>query len=696
MEREMHKKYTLFTIAAGAVFWAIYAFLPSLPVPGIEIGMVYSLGIIAVLILLFIMTYSLRKRLARGIPGRLDKWLWAHIYLGILALFIVALHAEFRFGWDYNTIAVIFLVLVVVTGAIGRYFYSSVPAKMMSEQENILGRLDEVMDSLDGLLENKSKPFQKIIGTELNTPSLISSKAGYWEGIRSSLEIIPDEEKEEFEKAVTLLEEKVRLESRSVSQMQYRPLFQGWLAVHLLVTIGLIVFIPLHILDDSFAKFQPTESDFGHPQECRQCHQRQYDEWIGSMHAYAQVSPVFVAFNDAVKNTGLGTFCVKCHTPIGIAIGEGALTPNEERADISLMGVQCDSCHIIEKNHGLVSGDIPMAPGRTKYGPFGSGKDGDPKAVRNSEHRSVQADFLQSSEFCGSCHDVVDSKDLRIEEAFTEWQESVYAEKGITCQDCHMRALPGLAGQEKVKGPAAIMFGKEMPERLLSNHSMIGPDNHLIDTFPYPDNIEENKRIQMDYLEKKNFLLQNCATLEIIAPETVPRSSDFNVEVKVENTGAGHGIPTGFTAERQVWIEIVVKDADGNVLFVSGDLDDNKDLRNNHSHAVEEGKVPLDEYLINFQSKFVKGIYDDGTYEEVLLPFKAFDIIKNNLMPFEPKSGIYPVSLPRNTKGPISVEARLRYRNLPPYLLDFLGVGELKDRLVINDMATGSTSIAIR
>jgi len=129
---------------------------------------------------------------------------------------------------------------------------------------------------------------------------------------------------------------------------------------------------------------------------------------------------------------------------------------------------------------------------------------------------------------------------------------------------------------------------------------------------------------------------------------------------------------------------------------VSGDLDSNKDLRNSHSHAVEAGEVPLDKYLINFQSKFVKGIHEDGTYEEVLLPFKAFDIIKNSLMPFESKSGIYPVSLPQNVKGPIKVEARLRYRNLPPYLLDFLGVGEYKDRLVINNMATGNTSIAIR
>ena len=259
-----------------------------------------------------------------------------------------------------------------------------------------------------------------------------------------------------------------------------------------------------------------------------------------------------------------------------------------------------------------------------------------------------------------------------------------------------MRALPGVANQKKVKGPAAIMFGKEMPERLLSDHSMIGPDNHLIDDFPYPDNIEENKRIQAVYLEKKNYLLQNCAEIELIAPDNVTSPSEFEIEVKVTNTGAGHGIPTGFTAERQVWIELVVKDADDNVLFVSGDLDGNKDLRNSHSHEVETGKVPLDEYLVNFQSKFVKGIFPDGSYEEVLLPFEAFDIIKNNIMPFESKSGFYPVKVSSNTNGPLKVETRLRYRNLPPYLLDFLGVGQYKDRLVINEMAEASKQIKLQ
>ncbi len=689
---DTHKKFILFTAIAGFIFWAVYRWGPSLPIPAIEDGVVYFFGILAVLIVLFLLTYSLRKRVARSMPGRLDNWLLAHIYLGLLGLFILALHAEFRFGWNFSTVGVIFFVLVVVTGIIGRYFYSILPSSISSEQRDILSQVAEITKEIRGLLDEKSRAFQKIIGSELDTPSPLSADPDYWEELLSKIEIIAEGEREEFKKAVVLLEEKAKLEAESVGQVKYKPLFSSWLTAHIIVTIGLIIIIPLHVLDDTFGVFRPTASDFQGAEQCRQCHQRQYDEWIGSMHAYAQVSPVFAAFNDRVKNMGTGPFCVRCHTPIGTAIGETGTTPNDERAAISLMGVQCDVCHRIEKNHGTVSGKFPLSPGRTKYGLFGSGDNGDKKALRNAFHRSRQGDFLKTSEFCGSCHDVVDPKGLRIEEAFTEWNESIYAKKGITCQDCHMRALPGKTDQKKIMGQAAMMFGVDLPDRPLSDHSFIGPDNHLIDSFPYPDNPEENARIQRNYLEKKKYLLQNCATVEIITPEVVSPSSKFDVEVKITNTGAGHGIPTGFTAERQVWIEIIVKDADGKVLFVSGDLDENKDLRNNHSHAVESEEVPLDEWLVNLQSQFVRG-GANGTVEEVLLPTLAFDIVKHNVMPNESKSGFYPITLPPDAKGPITVDVRLRYRNLPPYILDLLGVGELKDRLVIVDMATDSKKI---
>ena len=695
---QMHKRLALFTLVAGFIFWAIYRFAPYLPIPGIEKGTVYLLGIVAVLLILFVMTYSLRKRLVKGIPGRLDNWLWAHIYLGILALFIIALHAEFRFGWDYNTAAVIFLALVIITGVVGRYFFTRFPSSIASEQEKVISQLDEVKKSINELMAGSSRPFQKIIGSELNTPSPLSPTQEYWEELLGKGAILQEEEKEDFRKAVLLLEQKAKLDAQSVSQLKYKPLFRGWLVAHLVVTGGLIVLIPLHILDDSFRAFQPTASDFGSPQECRQCHQRQYDEWIMSMHAYGQVSPVAFELNAKVQEDSkgkVGVFCFKCHAPVSIAIGEDAIMPNDKRAPIGVLGVQCDSCHTIGKDHGLVSGDFPLEPGRTKFGPFGAGSNGDSKPVRNSFHKSLDFNYLKTSEFCGSCHDVVTPKGLRVEETFAEWKDSIYAKKGITCQECHMRTIPGKPGQKKVMGPAAIMVGVDLPERLLSNHSMIGVDYHLVDFFPYPDNPAETEGIQREYMQEVYELHKGSAQMKVEAPTSVTTGSEFQVAVHVTNVGAGHHLPSGFTVERQLWIEIIVKDADGKLLFVSGDLDGNYDLRNRCSQEVKLEAAPLDEYLVNFQSEMIR-VNPDGIEEDVFLTSQANKFVKKGIPPLETRSVLYPITVPPDAKGPLKVDVRLRFRNLSPLIFDRLGLDEkLKKRLRIIDLATESKSIEV-
>jgi len=335
------------------------------------------------------------------------------------------------------------------------------------------------------------------------------------------------------------------------------------------------------------------------------------------MHAYGQVSPVAFELNAKVQEDSkgkVGVFCFKCHAPVSIAIGEDAIMPNDKRDPIGVLGVQCDSCHTIGKDHGLVSGDFPLEPGRTKYGIFGTGFNGDSKPVRNSFHKSLEFTYLKTSEFCGSCHDVVTPKGLRVEETFAEWKDSIYAKKGITCQECHMRTIPGKPNQKKVMGTAAIMVGVDLPERPLSNHSMVGVDYHLVDFFPYPNNPAETERIQREYMQEVYELHKASAQMKVEAPKSVITGSDFQVAVHVTNVGAGHYLPSGFTVERQLWVEIIAKGSDGKLLFVSGDLDGNYDLRNRCSQEVKLEAAPLDEYLVNFQSEMIR-VNPDGTEE---------------------------------------------------------------------------------
>ena len=58
---------------------------------------------------------------------------------------------------------------------------------------------------------------------------------------------------------------------------------------------------------------------------CGQCHPKQYREWSVSPHAYGQLSPVILAFQNATTKkvtSTVGDFCQRCHAPISAALGQ--------------------------------------------------------------------------------------------------------------------------------------------------------------------------------------------------------------------------------------------------------------------------------------------------------------------------------------------------------------------------------------
>ncbi|MEX0817961.1 MAG: multiheme c-type cytochrome, partial [Pirellulaceae bacterium] len=119
------------------------------------------------------------------------------------------------------------------------------------------------------------------------------------------------------------------------------------------------------------------EVDFPSAKQCAACHERQYEQWSRSMHAYAQNSPVFEAFNlTLIERTGgtIGTFCTRCHTPVGTALGENGSRRNVHRSRISLESVTCVVCH--RRKHGQYknNGRLVAEPGdlfeTCMYGPF--------------------------------------------------------------------------------------------------------------------------------------------------------------------------------------------------------------------------------------------------------------------------------------------------------------------------------------
>lgn len=310
------------------------------------------------------------------------------------------------------------------------------------------------------------------------------------------------------------------------------------------------------------------------------------------------------------------------------------------------------------------------------------GKDIDKKFGKGKVHNKVKPFFeLVEPTFCGMCHDVNLLNGFRLEEAFSEFKRSPASKNGVTCNDCHMGVKQGaFTGdietnyeKKKIARIGAKWVGKE---RRKTDHMFPGPDHSVIHPgiFPhnetaaefatirewlqfdheagwgtegfeeeeepereekgqgtaFPDrwiNIDERYEAR-DILYEQIELLEEYqeARLEVLragfglgkveVTKSKQRGAAFKIEV--QNLTDGHQVPTGFIAERMVYLSVHVRDESGKLVFESGDLDPNYDVRDLHSLYVHNRELHQDKQLFSLQSSFIVRNLRGGEREQVL------------------------------------------------------------------------------
>ena len=362
--------------------------------------------------------------------------------------------------------------------------------------------------------------------------------------------------------------------------------------------------------------------------------------------------PVFIANAERHQTSREGVSCVVCHRrskPFGKVSGRFGMEEGDLTAPVYGPTGNEEVARVIE------SGEFDVETDSKKKG-------------RKIHRKAFHQPQLSTSAFCGSCHDVNFVTGHRLEEAFSEYRASPAARRGVSCQDCHMGKVPGKP-EGYDYGPAAIVGGKPTKARKRTNHMFVGPDRSILHPGIFPhnsaardmanikewlqfdylkgwgtdefeDNVDENfvfpdKWINIsDRYEAREIIEENLALLkkkdairkrlllnaydlgEIDIDRADRRGIKFSVQVK--NKTDGHNAPTGFDAERVVFLRVTVSDRNGKVVFKSGDPDPNGDLRDAHSVYVHNGELPLDKYLFNLQSKFLVRMIRGGEREQVL------------------------------------------------------------------------------
>ncbi len=121
---------------------------PGIP-PNGGTGLGYTLGTLGAALILWLMSFGIRKRAYASRAGTVQGWLSAHIYLGASLLLVVTLHAGFQVGWNVHTLAYLLMWVVVTSGVFGVFVYLRYPEFLSSNRASqtraqLLGNLADL------------------------------------------------------------------------------------------------------------------------------------------------------------------------------------------------------------------------------------------------------------------------------------------------------------------------------------------------------------------------------------------------------------------------------------------------------------------------------------------------------------------------------------------------------------------------
>lgn len=409
--------------------------------------------------------------------------------------------------------------------------------------------------------------------------------------------------------------------------------------------------------------------DFQSARQCESCHTT-----VGGQHDNAMMSQAYVHAWDAIEYfrlavphaerkprvAGVKDGCNGCHAPISFLAGD---TPPPEPGSGSMAdeGVNCDVCHSIVG----FAGDTPfnfnylMQPGDTKWG----GREG----MESPHHETARSDFIQTTEFCGTCHNEASPWGVWVKSTQLEYAAGPYPAMGITCHDCH---VPRAQGQISLMSEGPI---DDMRQHLFHGAHHQSKLAGVIEMVLWPE-----------------------------APYAFP-GEPVQIGLALFNAKAGHKVPSGSAEERQLWVTVEAVDADGNRYHLPVDpkgFDGEEQTITSNALAYQDLGEPLDDPgfaglprdATDFEGDriFCLPYFDEQGRRTIMQWNTASQGTDYRIGPRETKTETYTWTLPDDVAlGELHFEAVLRYRKLVPSVGEFLQVPpEEMQAIVVGEAAT--------
>ena len=455
---------------------------------------------------------------------------------------------------------------------------------------------------------------------------------------------------------------------------------------------------------------------------CGRCHKDIYEQWESSAHHFASFNNQFyrksIEYMQDVVGTRPSKWCAGCHDHAVFFNGRFD-RPIREQIDTpeAQAGLGCMSCHaVVHVGSTMGNGDFTveypplheLASSRNRY--IQALDDFLTYLNPKPHRRTFLKPFMreQSSEFCAACHKVhldVPVNRYRWLRGFNDydnWQASgvsgqgarsfYYPAKSSTCADCHMPLVdsrdPGHRGGKvhSHRFPAANMalaFVNRDQAQMRATENFLRSGFITVDIFAVSPAEEARGQTPMvrrgdtvqamsSFASGEEVEAGGSAVIREVGKLAAPLDAasgalepgtTVRVDVVVRTRKIGHFFPGGTVDAFDTWLEFQARDADGRVLFWSGNV-------------TGEGKGPVEPGAHFYRSYQLDGA---GNPIDKRNAWQTRSLLYVRLIPPGAADvAHYRVTVPPGTHGPVRLTARLNYRKFSWYYTQFAYAGRPK------------------
>jgi tetratricopeptide (TPR) repeat protein len=416
---------------------------------------------------------------------------------------------------------------------------------------------------------------------------------------------------------------------------------------------------------------------------CKECHEDSHKGWASSAHRFSSFNNPAYLFSvretrkvamERDKDMQAARFCAGCHDPVVFFAGKFDDPDFDDVKDPSgQAGITCTSCHAIT-NVNSPRGNSDFTIEEPVHYPFTYS---DNAGLRWVSRQLVKAKpefhkktFLKplhkTKEFCGACHKVHlpeqlnKYKWLRGQNHYDTFLLSgvsghfvasfYYPEKAEpNCNNCHMKlqastqfAARDFDGSGALKvhdhlfpsANTALPHLLKMDQKVIDQHRDFNAGVMRVDVF----GIKEGGQIDGEL----------AAPLRPEVPALVPGRA-YLLETVIRTLKMGHVFTEGTADSNEVWLDVLVttRNADGSerVIGRSGGLGD--------GNAVDPWSHFVNNYVLDRDGNRI----DRRNAQDIFVA-----LYNHQIPPGAADSIHYRLTLPKDVKAPVTVEARLQYR----------------------------------